>query len=126
MFGICTQVFGKMSLLWSGVCDSYCWALRVLCSQVALHCDKTSATGCPHTAVKPVPPQPALMVSDSNMPVNCKRFEGKVAVVTAATAGIGLGIATRLGQEGAKLVICSRKQDNVDETLKQLRGMTYK
>jgi dehydrogenase/reductase SDR family protein 4 len=56
------------------------------------------------------------------MPVNCKRFEGKVAIVTAATAGIGLGIATRLGQEGAKLVICSRKQNNVDETSKQLRG----
>ena len=40
----------------------------------------------------------------------CKRFEGKVAVITAATAGIGLGIAHRLGEEGAKLVICSRRQ----------------
>ena len=31
-------------------------------------------------------------------------------VITAATAGIGLGIAQRLGEEGAKLTICSRKQ----------------
>jgi len=40
----------------------------------------------------------------------CRRFEGKVALITAATAGIGLGIAHRLGEEGAKLVICSRRQ----------------
>ena len=40
----------------------------------------------------------------------CKRFDGKVALITAATAGIGLGIAHRLGEEGAKLVICSRRQ----------------
>lgn len=52
---------------------------------------------------------------------NCKRYAGKVVLVTAATAGIGLGIAQRLGQEGAKLVICSRKQNNVDETLKMLK-----
>ena len=51
----------------------------------------------------------------------CRRFEGKVALVTAATAGIGFGIAQRLGDEGAKLVICSRKQNNVDDTLKALK-----
>ena len=41
---------------------------------------------------------------------NCRRFEGKSVLITAATAGIGLGIAQRLGEEGAKLTICSRKQ----------------
>lgn len=39
-----------------------------------------------------------------------KRFEGKVAIVTASTQGIGFGIAERLGLEGAAVVISSRRQ----------------
>ncbi|KAK9825936.1 hypothetical protein WJX74_000065 [Apatococcus lobatus] len=53
--------------------------------------------------------------------VCASRLVGKVAIVTAATAGIGLGIALRLGQEGAKVVISSRRQANVEEALKKLR-----
>jgi hypothetical protein len=44
------------------------------------------------------------------MEVKCRRLEGKVAVVTASTQGIGLAIAQRLGLEGAAVVISSRKQ----------------
>lgn len=53
---------------------------------------------------------------------SARRYEGKVALVTASTAGIGLGIARRLGLEGAKVVICSRKQDGVDKALQELRA----
>ncbi|KAL4458338.1 hypothetical protein ABPG75_013203 [Micractinium tetrahymenae] len=52
----------------------------------------------------------------------CRRLEGKVAVVTASTAGIGLGIVRRLASEGARVVVSSRKQQNVDETVQQLRA----
>lgn len=58
------------------------------------------------------------MVDDA---VRCRRLEGKLVVVTAATAGIGLGIAQRLAQEGAAVMISSRKQANVDETVAALR-----
>jgi len=51
---------------------------------------------------------------------NCYRLEGKVAVLTAATMGIGLCTADRLGHEGAKLVISSRSQKNVDEAIEHL------
>lgn len=39
-----------------------------------------------------------------------RRFEGKVAIVTASTQGIGFSIAQRLGLEGASVVISSRRQ----------------
>jgi dehydrogenase/reductase SDR family protein 4 len=56
------------------------------------------------------------------MEVKCRRLEGKVAVVTASTQGIGLAIAERLGLEGAAVVISSRKQKNVDEAVEGLRA----
>lgn len=39
-----------------------------------------------------------------------KRLQGKVAIVTASTQGIGFGIVERLGLEGASVVVSSRKQ----------------
>ncbi|KAL0328742.1 UNVERIFIED_CONTAM: Short-chain dehydrogenase/reductase SDRA [Sesamum calycinum] len=51
-----------------------------------------------------------------------KRFEGKVAIVTASTQGIGFGIAERLGLEGGAVVISSRRQNNVDEAVEKLKS----
>ncbi|GAA0171760.1 dehydrogenase [Lithospermum erythrorhizon] len=51
-----------------------------------------------------------------------KRFVGKVVIITASTQGIGFGIAQRLGQEGASIVISSRKQKNVDEAVEKLKS----
>ncbi|CAJ0560679.1 unnamed protein product, partial [Mesorhabditis spiculigera] len=53
--------------------------------------------------------------------VRAHRFEGEVAIVTAATLGIGYAIAERLGLEGASVVICSRKKQNVEEAVASLK-----
>lgn len=51
-----------------------------------------------------------------------RRFEGKVAIVTASTQGIGFAIAQRIGLEGGSVVISSRRQKNVDEAVKKLKA----
>lgn len=43
------------------------------------------------------------------------RLDNKVAIITGASKGIGKAIALALGQQGAKIVIVSRKQEAVDE-----------
>jgi len=53
------------------------------------------------------------------------RMEGKVAVVTASTAGIGLGIVTKLAEEGAKVVVSSRKAENVDKVVAALKARSF-
>nr|XP_021506039.1 dehydrogenase/reductase SDR family member 4-like isoform X2 [Meriones unguiculatus] len=46
----------------------------------------------------------------------------KVAVVTGSTNGIGFAIARRLAQDGAHVVISSRKQENVNQAVAMLQG----
>jgi NAD(P)-dependent dehydrogenase (short-subunit alcohol dehydrogenase family) len=51
-----------------------------------------------------------------------KRFEGKTAIVTGASRGIGLAIAERLVAEGARVVITARKKEALDEAVEHLGG----
>lgn len=51
-----------------------------------------------------------------------RRLDGKVCVVTASTEGIGFSIAKRLGIEGGKIVVSSRKQKNVDIAVEALKS----
>jgi NAD(P)-dependent dehydrogenase (short-subunit alcohol dehydrogenase family) len=50
-----------------------------------------------------------------------KDFEGKVAVVTGAASGIGLGMATRFAQEGMKVVLADVEQPALDAAVLQLQ-----
>jgi NAD(P)-dependent dehydrogenase (short-subunit alcohol dehydrogenase family) len=50
------------------------------------------------------------------------RVDGKVAIVTGATRGIGLSIATTLARAGARVMVSSRKVDHVDAVVQALRA----
>jgi NAD(P)-dependent dehydrogenase (short-subunit alcohol dehydrogenase family) len=49
-----------------------------------------------------------------------KRFEGKVAVVTGGSSGIGLATTKRLQEEGARVAICGRSQKTLDEAVRTI------
>jgi NAD(P)-dependent dehydrogenase (short-subunit alcohol dehydrogenase family) len=54
-----------------------------------------------------------------------RRFEGKVALVTGATRGIGAFTARRLASEGAKVAVCGRSQDAGEALVHELGGAQH-
>ena len=48
-------------------------------------------------------------------------FSGKVAIVSGGARGIGRAAARKLAGEGASVVICSDREEQVEETVAALR-----
>src|SRR5688500_1158849 len=49
-------------------------------------------------------------------------FRGKVVVITGGSRGLGLLLARRFGDEGAKLVICSRNEEELRRARNELHN----
>jgi len=49
-----------------------------------------------------------------------KALEGKVAVITGGSSGIGLATAKLFRDEGAKVAISGRNQKSLDDAIKEL------
>ena len=47
-------------------------------------------------------------------------LDGKVAIVTGASRGIGRGIAELFVKEGARVAICGRKQESLDQVAREI------
>jgi NAD(P)-dependent dehydrogenase (short-subunit alcohol dehydrogenase family) len=50
------------------------------------------------------------------------KLSGKVALVTGGSAGIGLGIAKRFAEEGARVFITGRRQSELDKAVTAIGG----
>ncbi|RJG17057.1 SDR family oxidoreductase [Massilia cavernae] len=50
-------------------------------------------------------------------------LNGKTALVTGGSRGLGLQMAEALGEQGARVVISARKQAELDEAVAHLKGM---
>jgi NAD(P)-dependent dehydrogenase (short-subunit alcohol dehydrogenase family) len=48
------------------------------------------------------------------------KLEGKVAVITGGSSGIGLATAQRFASEGARVFITGRRQNELDDAVKQI------
>jgi NAD(P)-dependent dehydrogenase (short-subunit alcohol dehydrogenase family) len=49
-------------------------------------------------------------------------FEGRIVLVTGGSKGIGLACASAFAAEGARIAICSRSRDNVEQACAELNG----
>jgi NAD(P)-dependent dehydrogenase (short-subunit alcohol dehydrogenase family) len=50
------------------------------------------------------------------------QLDGKTALITGGTGGIGLATATRFAAEGARVIITGRRQTELDDAVKTLGG----
>lgn len=53
-----------------------------------------------------------------------RRFEGRVALITGGSRGIGLAIAERLVTEGATVILTGRKPESLDQAVARLDAVT--
>ncbi len=52
-------------------------------------------------------------------------LSGKVALVTGGSRGLGKAVALAMAEKGAKVVICGRKQENLDLAMEELQKQGF-
>ncbi len=51
------------------------------------------------------------------------RLDGKVAIVTVASSGLGVAFATGRAEAGADVAICARRVEKLEETRRQVEAL---
>lgn len=71
-----------------------------------------------------MPEPPTLTTLPFVQPTHCRRYEGRVAIVTGAAQGLGLVIARRLAEEGADIVACDIQEQRLSRAAGELQDGT--
>ncbi len=71
-----------------------------------------------------MPEQQTLKTLPFAQPTHCRRYEGRVAIVTGAAQGLGLVIAQRLAEEGAAVVACDIQEERLKRAARELQEGT--
>jgi NAD(P)-dependent dehydrogenase (short-subunit alcohol dehydrogenase family) len=58
-----------------------------------------------------------VTAQNETQPTSPRRLDGKTALVTGSSRGIGLAIARRLSAEGARVILTARTQETLDEAV---------
>jgi NAD(P)-dependent dehydrogenase (short-subunit alcohol dehydrogenase family) len=82
---------------------------------------RRSAVACESSIVGLAPGRAFASVQEDTVDLG---LDGKLALVSGSTAGIGLAIATTLAQEGARVIINGRSQSSVDGVVARLAAET--
>lgn len=72
----------------------------------------------------PSTPTPELQTEGFAVATQCKRYEGRSAIVTGAAQGLGRVIARRLAEEGADVLICDIQEARVERAAERLQDET--
>src|SRR5687768_4970106 len=83
----------------------------------------------PRFRTRPTVDEPTVSLTLSrngghHMQTTGKRLEGKVAIVTGATGGIGEATAKRFLEEGASVMLVGRSQEKLNETCERLAAFS--
>lgn len=65
-----------------------------------------------------------MSVEDKQVETQCRRYEGRVAIVTGAAQGLGRVIARRLAEEGANIVVSDIQGDRATSTAAAIEEAT--
>ena len=65
------------------------------------------------------------MTSGSNSAFRPDLLDGKVALITGGATGLGLEIAHVFGAHGARVAICSRKEENLQSAVDELTAAGF-
>jgi NAD(P)-dependent dehydrogenase (short-subunit alcohol dehydrogenase family) len=62
-----------------------------------------------------------LLSQNEKEEITVGKLEGKVAIITGASSGIGQGTAVLFAKEGAKVVVAARGVDGLNETVRMMK-----